>query len=181
MANVYEIVTEKFVEAMEKDGLAPWQKTWKYDQWPKNLVSKKEYTGVNVWLLAIMGHNSPWWATYKQIQNLGGVIKEEERKNYAIITFYQPVKRDEQGEEVQRAILKYYRVWNTNQTENMDNKIPDKEQNDYDPIEMCEEVIRNYKEMPKIMFGPPSYNMVEDIIRMPEFGDFETPDRKSVV
>ena len=47
--NVYEIVTERILEKLEQ-GTVPWDKPWAGGGCPQNLVSGKEYRGVNVWL-----------------------------------------------------------------------------------------------------------------------------------
>ena len=47
--NVYEIVTTRILESLAK-GLVPWRKPWSSET-PRNLVSGREYRGVNVLLL----------------------------------------------------------------------------------------------------------------------------------
>jgi len=43
---------------------------------PKNLVSKKRYRGINIFMLACQEYSSPYWMTFKQVQDKGGhVIK----------------------------------------------------------------------------------------------------------
>jgi antirestriction protein ArdC len=49
-ASVYEIITSRIVEELEK-GQIPWRKPWKTLP-PANLISKKPYRGINVFLLA---------------------------------------------------------------------------------------------------------------------------------
>ena len=52
--NVYEVVNNRIIELLER-GTIPWRKTWSAGSgMPKNLVSKKEYRGINVFLLAAM-------------------------------------------------------------------------------------------------------------------------------
>ena len=48
MNQVYEIVTNKIIEKLEA-GVVPWRKTWSSDA-PKNLVSGKDYRGINSFL-----------------------------------------------------------------------------------------------------------------------------------
>jgi hypothetical protein len=48
-ASVYEIITSRIVEELEK-GQVPWRKPWRTLP-PANLVSKKAYRGINVFLL----------------------------------------------------------------------------------------------------------------------------------
>ena len=50
MSTAYEIVTESIIKQLES-GVAPWRKPWRTEP-PANLVSKKEYRGINIFLLA---------------------------------------------------------------------------------------------------------------------------------
>jgi antirestriction protein ArdC len=48
--DVYQIVTDKVIEALEK-GAAPWRKPWNARQSaPANFVTKKAYRGMNAFL-----------------------------------------------------------------------------------------------------------------------------------
>src|SRR6516165_5217776 len=67
----YNIITERIIEKLEA-GTIPWHKPWRSIGAPRNLVSKKLYRGVNVWLLTVQGYTSPYWATMRQINELGG-------------------------------------------------------------------------------------------------------------
>ncbi len=49
MNQVYKLVTDKIIEKLEA-GCVPWRKTWSSET-PKNLVSGKEYRGINSFLL----------------------------------------------------------------------------------------------------------------------------------
>ena len=70
--DVYQIVTEKIVTLLEQ-GTIPWLKPWATSLgMPKNLISKKEYRGINVFLLACQQYSSPYWLTYKQATEKGG-------------------------------------------------------------------------------------------------------------
>ncbi len=60
--NVYEIVTEKIVKLLEQ-GIVPWRRPWTSTGLPRNLVSKKPYRGVNVFLLSASKYVSPFWLT----------------------------------------------------------------------------------------------------------------------
>ena len=52
--NVYEIVTEQVIKRLEA-GVIPWRKAWASgEQFPINLVSKKRYRGLNVWMFGCL-------------------------------------------------------------------------------------------------------------------------------
>src|SRR5436190_1871400 len=72
-ASVYEIVTEQIIKQLES-GVAPWRKPWRTLP-PANLVSKKAYRGINVFLLAFAGYGPQYWLTYRQTQALGGNVR----------------------------------------------------------------------------------------------------------
>ena len=52
--NVYQLVTERIIERLEA-GVVPWHKPWRSAVgMPRNLVSGREYRGVNVFVLGCM-------------------------------------------------------------------------------------------------------------------------------
>ena len=73
--DVYTIITERIIEKLNA-GVVPWHKPWRIIGAPRNLVSKKPYRGVNVWLLTAQGNVSPYWATIRQINELGGSVRK---------------------------------------------------------------------------------------------------------
>src|SRR5689334_14374973 len=77
-ATAYQVITDRIVSLLEA-GTVPWQKPWNgAELTPKNLISKREYRGVNVFLLNAMGYASPFWLTFKQAAELGGYVKKGE-------------------------------------------------------------------------------------------------------
>ena len=78
MKSTYEIVTEKVIKLLEQ-GTVPWHCTWKPGQKPTDFVSGKPYKGINRFLLSILGYQSPYWLTLRQVNNLGGRIRGGER------------------------------------------------------------------------------------------------------
>jgi antirestriction protein ArdC len=76
MPTAYEIVTESIIQQL-KSGVAPWRKPWRTEM-PANLVSKKEYRGINIFLLAFQGYGSRYWLTYRQAQSAGGNVRKHE-------------------------------------------------------------------------------------------------------
>lgn len=63
--NIYEIVTEQILEIMAQ-GVIPWKKPWSARGSHRNLISGKQYRGINVFLLSCSPFSSPWWLTFKQ-------------------------------------------------------------------------------------------------------------------
>src|SRR5205807_6875639 len=115
-ASVYEIVTEQIIKQLES-GVAPWRKPWRALP-PANLVSKKAYRGINVFLLAFAGYGSQYWLTYRQTQALGGNVRRGEHGTK--IVFWKCKTRetetaDGEIEERRSAFLRYYNVFNLEQ------------------------------------------------------------------
>ena len=71
--DVYQVITDRILDLLQK-GVVPWQKPWAsngQDRLPRNLVSGKQYRGINVVLLHAMNYSSPCWLSFKQAQGLG--------------------------------------------------------------------------------------------------------------
>jgi hypothetical protein len=82
--DVYAIVTEKIVNLLEQ-GIVPWRRPWSATGLPRNLVSKKRYRGVNLFLLSPTKYVSPFWLTMKQANEVGGSVRKGEHSQMARI------------------------------------------------------------------------------------------------
>jgi len=172
--NVYEIITEKIIERLES-GDIPWHKPWTGDDWPKNLISKKEYRGINVFLLGCQKYSNPYWVTYKQAKQVGGNVKKGEKSS--IIVFWKQIKvKDPVDPEKLIPMLRYYRVFNIEQCEGIDlKKIPVSEVNhDFQSIDACEKTINDMQNKPNIEHGENKayYRPSTDIVNMPKKENF---------
>src|SRR5689334_13599891 len=101
MSDVYKIVTERIAEALEA-GVIPWRKPWVAMGLPRNLVTRREYRGMNVLLLSLgQTYASPYWLTFKQAKDLGGRVRRGEKAS--IVTFWKfPEAKDEKDERTAR-------------------------------------------------------------------------------
>jgi antirestriction protein ArdC len=186
--DTYQEVTDRILAALDQ-GTVPWQKPWKIDGRPhQNLISKKPYRGMNIWLTSLSamehGFSSPYWVSFKQAKDLGGHVKKGEKST--MIVFYKFIdikEKNDEGEDETKTLplLRFYYVFNLDQTEGIDpEKIPEGlKELDHDPIECCEEVVKHYPPvMPRIHHGGnrASYNPVMDDIHMPKMGQFDTPE-----
>ena len=77
MSNVYTIITDRILSLLNK-GCIPWKRPWRTEV-PKNLISGKEYRGVNVLLLGSSPYPSPYWLTFNQARGLKGSVKKGEK------------------------------------------------------------------------------------------------------
>lgn len=182
---VYEIVTQKILESLE-NGEIPWHKPWKtaYNvRFPHNLVSKKGYRGINVFLLAFAPFDSPYWLTYNQCKKLGGQVRKGEKSRLVIFwkIYDKDVVADDGSTEIQkRFILRYYNVFNTEQCEDLDlSKVQnDINQIEFDPIEECEAIVENMPNRPIIKHDTQKayYSPVDDYVNMPKPESFESKE-----
>jgi antirestriction protein ArdC len=119
-ASVYEIITNQILAELEK-GEVPWRKPWRTLP-PANLISKKPYRGINVFLLALQGYGSQFWLTFNQAKQLGGNVRKGQHG--AKIIFWRCKTRETESadggtEERKSAFLRYYTVFNLEQTEGL--------------------------------------------------------------
>lgn len=126
MANkqVIDIVNEKILEKMEK-GVNPWKKTWKLSggflvNRPYNYVTNKPYNGLNLALL-----ESGYYVSYKQLQELGGKVKQGAKPYFVVYskpTIYTTEEVNPDTEELETLertgwIMKYYWVYSLDDCE----------------------------------------------------------------
>jgi antirestriction protein ArdC len=119
-ASVYEIVTEQVIKQLES-GVAPWRKPWRTLP-PVNLISKKPYRGINVFLLALAGYGSQYWLTYRQAQAIGGNVRKGEHGSKIVFWKFDKFETetaDGETEERKSAFLRFYTVFNLEQTEGL--------------------------------------------------------------
>lgn len=171
MPSVYEIVTERMIEMLSK-GVIPWRQPWTQQshRGPISLATGKPYRGMNRWLLdpATNGFTDPRYATFKQIAAKGGTVNAGEKSRLCVFwTFFDDKKNV--GKKI--PMLRYYRVFNVQQTSGMNVKPWDNgivAGKVFDPIPACEKIIAGWKNPAKIVEGAAqcSYNTSTDIIGM---------------
>ena len=138
----YEVITNKILEKLGQ-GVIPWRQPWSTEM-PKNVVSKKEYRGINVFMLGCMGYANPYWLTFKQAKKLGGHIRQGE-KSTPVVFWKWIDKETEDGEKESYPVLRYYRVFNIAQCEDIpEDKIPVQENvREFHPIDEAEKVVQD--------------------------------------
>jgi antirestriction protein ArdC len=181
MPSVYEIITEQVIEQL-KQGVAPWRKPWTTSQ-PRNLTSQREYTGLNTFLLAGQGYASPFWLTFNQAAKLGGTVRKGEKST--LVVFWkigeyhrQNPETREVSEKLSKSILlRYYRVFNLEQTDGIADKLGLASQHRVPRIEECERIVT-------AMPNPPSreqssrafYRPSNDTVGMPAKDSFHSAE-----
>ncbi len=181
MADVYQIITDRIVQQLE-NGVVPWHKPWKAGAhgWPKNLVSKREYRGVNVFLLSCTDYELPYWVSYKQSKQLGGHVSKGEKST--LVVFWKWYDREdlESGKAVKIPVLRYYNVFNVAQCDGLESKLPpvdDEPSEPFKPIDACERIVSEMPQAPSLNHGMIGafYRHSDDSVNMPPCDRFEKP------
>ena len=174
MANVYEIITEKIIEQLEK-GVVPWRMPCALIDAPKNLVSGKYYRGINHFLLGLSPYESSYWVSYKQAKKLGGQVRKGEKST--LVIFWKWIDdEDEEGESVRYPVCRYYRVFNVEQCDGIchkrlaEEKVELTRQSEFNPIEAAEKIVAEMPNKPTIEYrtGIPCYRPKNDTVYIPE-------------
>jgi antirestriction protein ArdC len=180
MPSVYEIVTEKIIKQLES-GVAPWRKPWTC-QPPANLLTQKEYRGLNVFTLASQGFASRFWLTLNQATKLGGRIRKGEKSSpvlfWNIGDERETTTQDGTKETSRPFLLRYYSVFNLSQAEGID--IPAsllQETRTNNPIETCEQLVTNMPNSPTFEQSDKAwYSPSKDVVGMPARGLFHSSE-----
>jgi len=120
----YERITDRIIALLEQ-GTSPWHKPWNARTgMPRNLVTKKPYRGINVFLLLAMSYESPFWLTFRQAVQLGGTVKKGEKA--CPIVFWKPMAVEDEELDAERVVplLRYYHVFNTAQCDGLGDMPP---------------------------------------------------------
>jgi antirestriction protein ArdC len=179
--NVYEIVTEKIITQLEA-GVVTWSKPWATKP-PANLVSQKEYRGLNTFLLGSQGFASRYWLTYAQAIKLGGHVKKGEKSSLVVfwnIGEERTIVNRETGAERKSkpVLLRYYSVFNLTQTEGIAEKLGlDKQVPVVPSIADCEAIAANMPNPPmREQSDKAWYKPANDVVGMPAQGLFASPE-----
>lgn len=192
---IYQRVTDTIIAQLEK-GTIPWQRPWKGNSaMHTNLKSKKAYRGINPFLLDLAamdgGYSSPYWVTFKQGTEMGGTLKKIKGatkgtgQKATMVVFWKimRIKTDELDDKGQPRIktiplLKYYNVFNVEQFEGFEDKVPQMDKVEFNSIEIAQALIDNMPEAPAISHGGNSafYRPATDSVTLPTPESFDTPE-----
>jgi antirestriction protein ArdC len=171
--SVYEIITGQILAELER-GEVPWRKPW-HSLPPANLITKKPYRGINVFLLGFAGNGSQYWLTFNQAKRLGGNVRKGEHGTK--IVFWKCKTRETESadgeiEERKSAFLRYYTVFNLEQTEGLNAllTLPPAF-----PIESAEEIVKGMPNPPAFeQEARAAYIPSRDIVTMPSRTAFQS-------
>jgi antirestriction protein ArdC len=172
---IYDMVTERICQILEQ-GEIPWRKPWVTSerQIPMNLKTRKEYRGINIFLLASCGFSSRYWLSFKQAKDMGGTVQKGERGSIVVFWKWREIeKKDEETGETEikkRPLLRYYTVFNLDQINGIDKPDEPKAVNfDFCPIQQAEQIITGMPNPPSITHNEDRayYRPSQDKVNMP--------------
>ena len=173
--DVYEIITDRIINKLEQ-GVIPWKKQWTESGIPQNAITKRPYRGINLLLLSSLAYDHNLYLTKKQVTDIGGTIKENEKPEIVVFWKWPEEKETEDGKKA-KPILRYYSVYNIAQCEGipesmMPNESPFRENN---PIVVCAEIVENMPKKPQIKSkeNRAYYHPFYDFINMPKMEKFD--------
>jgi len=177
MSKVYDIINQRITDLLEQ-GTVPWHKPWNAStNYPMNLISKKEYRGINIFILASSPYSSPYWMTFKQVQDKGGHVTKGEKSMPVI--FWKWLDRKEDDPVTGKIpMLRYYNVFNLEQVEGVSAPVPEETANDHQPLPLPEEIFKNMPQRPELKFGGNRayYSPSLDYIQLPHLSTFDTSE-----
>lgn len=180
---IREEVVNRVVAALKSGAVPFWRQTWaksKNSGSPTSAVSGKPYRGINRILLAMLGHESKWFATYAGWRSLGGQVRRGERGVTAIL--YKPVtkkKVNDDGEEEQSsfAFMKTFSLFHISQVDGDLGRFRDTPKLNSEPKFVdygpAEEVFAATGADVRFGGGRAFYSPTNDIIQLPPKSSFE--------
>jgi antirestriction protein ArdC len=184
MASVYEVITNRIITQLQ-NGVAPWQKPWRVrgnNGLPRNLVTHREYRGINVWILLSSRYSSQYWLTFRQARELEGHVRPGET-GLPVVYWKFGTREVQDGDEViekASVLCRYYTVFNVEQCEGLRLQPAQSadQESEVQPIRKCERVVDHWQQKPRMMHGGDyaSYNKTLDIVRMPERSCFNSAE-----
>jgi antirestriction protein ArdC len=184
VCKVYDIVTQKIIDAMER-GVIPWRPTYKKSGgMPRSGATQNPYRGMNAMILWIAGfeYTSNEWFTFGGVKAIGGKVRKGEKGTPILFWVWDDkdkyAEEDETEEKKEkkdnvRARARYYTVFNRDQCEGL----PEEKQPTGSVPELAS-VLDAYLDGENITVsrGMPAYWPSDDHITMPEPDSFDNLD-----
>lgn len=149
----YDVITDRILDALDRN-ILPWRKPWSLQPGmrPQNLEGRS-YTGINAIMLGLSGYSDTRWLTYRKTTELGGHIRKGE-KSTPIVFWKQVRVKDEKstGETVEKTIplLRYFRVFNVEQTDGLELPVIISVIRQFDPLQAAEAILEGMPNRPSI-------------------------------
>ncbi len=171
--DIFSVVTDQIVNLLEQ-GIVPWRRPWS-GCGPVSYQSNQQYQGLNVFLLQ-SAYKSPYWMTFRQAQRQGGSIKAGQHGRYIVFTdSYMKKTEDDKGNPIKVLVrfLRYYTVFNWEQTKGIPEKQP--VENDNRQIIRAQELL--IRRAPRIETSDAAYYVpARDTIGLPPLEKFDSSE-----
>ena len=178
--DVYQIVTDRIMALLES-GTVPWRKPWKGGEPPQNLISRKPYRGINIFILNATRFGSPYWLSFRQVQGIGAMVRKGE-KAFPVVFWKMLDRNSEESVDAKKEkipLLRYYNVFNVDQCDKVSpSLLPKPVTSKFEPIDQCEKLVAEMPKRPKIVHGGgrAMYSPAEDTVTMPQAASFDSPE-----
>jgi antirestriction protein ArdC len=179
-ADVYQVITDRIIAQLE-DNIVPWRKPWTAAGHPKNYVTNRHYSGINVWMLASVGYAQNQFLTFNQVRESGATVRKGE-KGHMVIFWKRTDAEAAEGEEgttTSMFLLRHYHVFNVAQCDGL----PDSGElslpiNEGSLISACEELVEGMPHCPEIRHEARHafYSPAKDYVNMPKWESFDSPE-----
>jgi antirestriction protein ArdC len=172
--NVYDVINSRILELLE-NGTVPWRRGWNVSScMPRSLATKKEYRGINVFLLGCQEYSQPWFLTFNQIKERGGYVKQGMKASP--IVFWRWMDSSDPDDKQKVPLLRYYNVFNVEQTEGVNYPELETTTNTFTPIETAEQIISSMPHRPMIQHhgNRAYYNHLSDTVTLPPQAAFQS-------
>jgi|TARA_Y100000310_G_scaffold309003_1_gene352674 antirestriction protein ArdC len=181
--DLHQIVTDKIINSLENNKI-PWSKPWYApENQHMNFHTGRKYQGVNQLLLGMTEYTEPYWMTYRQVQQRGGVITKGSKSEQIVFWKILDVKEKKNGtltgEIAHIPFLKYSNVFNATQIEDIKFPEVDKPKIKITPDEasiFLEELLLSMPDPPKLTHGGhrACYIPIKDTVNMPPRDSFKS-------
>lgn len=179
-ANIYATVTDRILKCLDA-GVIPWRKTWRTGL-PKNLMTGREYRGINILVLSLAGYGSRYWLTYRQAFGMGGHVRKGEKATPVVYWKWHTagdLKRlaEKAGKAAPPPCYPFVNaVFNLDQIDGVAQPADDVPAESADCVESAEQLVSCMPDRPEIIHGAslePAYCPSLDQVMIPNICQFE--------
>jgi antirestriction protein ArdC len=179
----HELIADKIIESLESNKI-PWKKPWN-SLAAANLVTKKEYRGINAILLSMVPTKYPFFATFNQIKAQGGSVLKGSKSVpvffYSSITKNKDVETNEEKPAHNDSFwfMKQYSVFTMEQTEGVDFSMFIDPVIDFQPVMKAENLVNAFLQDQLLRIDGAqgaAYHPLKDLIVMPDKNQFHSVD-----
>lgn len=158
-------------------GVIPWRRPWSAESGMPINIRGTGYRGINVWLLASLGYESPTFLTFKQARAAGGSVRKGEKGCPVVFWKQLNIEDKATGEARRIPMLRGYTVFNVAQCDGVEDPAASDltPKRSINPIESAEKIAANYSGAPNISHGGGRafYNPATDSVTLPERDSFD--------